>query len=189
MAVEWIEYNDGQIRLACGDCLEILPTLEVGSADCVLTDPPYPGLQGGYELKNGGVAASYKRSKSIGDVWRASWDWLDLVSATGANQLLVFATHHAMRELLARIPGKLMLIGSWHKPNAHPGLPTAPKYSVEFYVGTKLGPGCDWRGIRDHISACQDFGGCISTGERIRFRRQQRSSNAKASGCCVKFAA
>ena len=29
------------VRLLCGDCLEILPTLEAGSIDAVVTDPPY----------------------------------------------------------------------------------------------------------------------------------------------------
>ena len=29
------------IRLICGDCLEVLPTLADGSVDAVVTDPPY----------------------------------------------------------------------------------------------------------------------------------------------------
>jgi DNA modification methylase len=29
------------VQLYCGDCLEILPTLEAGSVDAVVTDPPY----------------------------------------------------------------------------------------------------------------------------------------------------
>ena len=29
------------VRLYCGDCLEILPTLPAGSIDAVVTDPPY----------------------------------------------------------------------------------------------------------------------------------------------------
>lgn len=31
----------GAVRLICGDCLEVLPTLEAGSVDAVVTDPPY----------------------------------------------------------------------------------------------------------------------------------------------------
>ncbi len=30
------------VTLYCGDCLEVLPTLEAGSVDAVVTDPPYP---------------------------------------------------------------------------------------------------------------------------------------------------
>lgn len=33
--------DGGNIRLYCGDCLEVLPTLEAGSVDAVVTDPPY----------------------------------------------------------------------------------------------------------------------------------------------------
>lgn len=35
--VEWVEIGDA--KLACGDCIEILPTL--GKVDAVVTDPPY----------------------------------------------------------------------------------------------------------------------------------------------------
>ena len=31
-----------EIQLYLGDCLDILPTLEAGSVDAVITDPPYP---------------------------------------------------------------------------------------------------------------------------------------------------
>ena len=30
-----------EVKLYLGDCLEILPTLEAGSVDAVITDPPY----------------------------------------------------------------------------------------------------------------------------------------------------
>ena len=33
--------DDGSVQLYCGDCLEILPELEAGSVDAVVTDPPY----------------------------------------------------------------------------------------------------------------------------------------------------
>lgn len=40
---DW-QSDDGAIRLYCGDCLEILPTLEAGSVDAVVTSPPYNTL-------------------------------------------------------------------------------------------------------------------------------------------------
>ena len=36
--------DNGNIKLYCGDCLEILPTLEAGSVDAVVTSPPYNTL-------------------------------------------------------------------------------------------------------------------------------------------------
>ena len=41
MASEPIILDGGNITLYCGDCLDILPTLEPGSVDAVVTDPPY----------------------------------------------------------------------------------------------------------------------------------------------------
>lgn len=38
---------NGRYELFCGDCLDILPALEPGSIDAVITDPPY-GLNFGY---------------------------------------------------------------------------------------------------------------------------------------------
>jgi DNA modification methylase len=33
--------TDGSVKLYLGDCLDVLPTLEAGSVDAVVTDPPY----------------------------------------------------------------------------------------------------------------------------------------------------
>jgi DNA modification methylase len=38
------------IQLYCGDCLDILPTLEAASVDCVITDPPYPMIKRDYGI-------------------------------------------------------------------------------------------------------------------------------------------
>ena len=34
-------WHSGDVTLYLGDCLEVLPTLEAGSVDAVVTDPPY----------------------------------------------------------------------------------------------------------------------------------------------------
>ena len=38
---EWVS-DDGRIRLLLGDSHEVLPAMEAGSVDAVITDPPYP---------------------------------------------------------------------------------------------------------------------------------------------------
>lgn len=38
--IQWQEFDGWRIRVACGDCLEILPTLASESIDAVVTDPP-----------------------------------------------------------------------------------------------------------------------------------------------------
>jgi site-specific DNA-methyltransferase (adenine-specific)/modification methylase len=40
VTIKW-DYERKGIRLAFGDCLALLPELEAGSVDCVVTDPPY----------------------------------------------------------------------------------------------------------------------------------------------------
>jgi DNA modification methylase len=55
------------IQLYCGDCLDILPTLEAASVDCVITDPPYPEMRvrskRDYEML--GEAAWFDMMKSL----------------------------------------------------------------------------------------------------------------------------
>jgi hypothetical protein len=36
------------VRLFCGDCLDVLPTIESGSVDAVICDPPYPEIDRPY---------------------------------------------------------------------------------------------------------------------------------------------
>ena len=60
------------VRLILGDCLEVMPTLEAGSVDAVITDPPY-GIGrdkgfGGFD-GFGGSGKPIERKKYIGD-----WD-------------------------------------------------------------------------------------------------------------------
>lgn len=47
--IEWVTIGD--CRMACADCLEVLPTLAAGSVDACVTDPPY-GCNFGYESYN-----------------------------------------------------------------------------------------------------------------------------------------
>ena len=49
MQVEPVILHGGNIVLYCADCLNILPTLEPGSVDAVVTDPPYPNTSGYFE--------------------------------------------------------------------------------------------------------------------------------------------
>ena len=43
---DYLYFSTDLGKLYCGDCLEILPLLEDGSVDLVLTDPPYPNNAG-----------------------------------------------------------------------------------------------------------------------------------------------
>ena len=46
---------DGNVKLYCGDCLELLKEMDEGSVDAVVTDPPYGvGFSGKYGMDSGG---------------------------------------------------------------------------------------------------------------------------------------
>ncbi len=64
---EWVS-DCGTVRLICGDCLEVLPTLEAGSVDAVVTDPPYGiNLNTDNSRFSGGTAGNIaKRGNGIG---------------------------------------------------------------------------------------------------------------------------
>ncbi len=63
MTPDW-QTPDASIRLYCADCLEVLPQLEAGSVDAVVTDPPY-GV--GFEY------ASHDDSAEGYQEWCAEW--------------------------------------------------------------------------------------------------------------------
>jgi site-specific DNA-methyltransferase (adenine-specific) len=68
--------DNGNIRLYCGDCLEILPTLEAGSVDAVVTDPPY------------GIGFKYETHKDAPEEYEAMMKaWIaeaDRIAASGS---------------------------------------------------------------------------------------------------------
>ncbi len=58
----------GGQRLICGDCREVLPTLEAGSVDVVFTDPPY-----GHNNNNGDLIA--RREAALGKEAVPETEW------------------------------------------------------------------------------------------------------------------
>lgn len=79
---DW-QSDDGQITLYCGDCLEILPTLEPGSVDAVVTDPPYAITGGGVSVAGRSTEAAF--DTQFFRVWcRALLDSAECVKRDGA---------------------------------------------------------------------------------------------------------
>lgn len=55
---EWIS-DDGSVRLILGDTLEVLPTLDAGSVDAVVTDSPYEDMKGGTIIDHPGGCGAH----------------------------------------------------------------------------------------------------------------------------------
>ena len=117
---DW-QSDDGAIRLYCGDCLELLPTMEAGSVDCVVADPPY-GCKA--TTGRGGV---YDGFEIAGDMDASLRDWL---VATWDGPSIIFGSPRIQRP-----PCKAVLI--WAK-GEHTGMgdlrfPWKPDFE-EIYV-------------------------------------------------------
>ena len=68
---KWVS-DCGTVTLYCGDCLEVLPTLEAKSVDAVVTDPPYGmSYQSGWRAVQHGMIANDNHSGILS--WCSDW--------------------------------------------------------------------------------------------------------------------
>jgi DNA modification methylase len=123
-------YADDSVCLIHGDCLDILPQLEL--VDHVITDPPYSehvhgkSRSGGRDLTADGHAASFNRANELGfsamtpDVMASVSRWFCELSR---RWVLVFSDAeltHAWREALQGAGLEHCRTGAWVKLNATP---------------------------------------------------------------------
>lgn len=88
-------WQAGDVQLYLGDCLEVLPTLEAGSVDAVITDPPY------------GIGESGKRNVTrqnlapVRDYGNYGWDekWtrvhIDMLVKASRQQVIFGGNYYA----------------------------------------------------------------------------------------------
>ena len=107
-------WEQGDVQLYLGDCLEILPTLEAGSVDAVVTDPPYDrahlplywqvGAEASRLLKVGGSYmailphyAAPQVLKRVGQHLR--WRWMLCMWQGGINKKLAMGVRVAWKPI------------------------------------------------------------------------------------------
>jgi len=113
-------YQSENVTLYLGDCLDVLPTLETGSMDAVITDPPY-----GIDFNSGWTGASIAND---GDI-------------TTRDKMLLFCSN--VPALVFGSPSmpppkgtKATLV--WHRPGSGMGdlsFPWKPDYEFIFVIG------------------------------------------------------
>ena len=157
----------GDATLYQGDCLEILPTL--GKVDAVVTDPPYIGLKGGVVHRRfGGVAAKKVVSRTIGDEWAATLEWVPLCEPLARKAVAVFCNHSFVSELKTAFTLDAVSLAVWHKRNAPPAINNVPRQTTEFVWLFRAGPNARWRTITDTLFSIPSANaGCVTTGERL----------------------
>jgi len=80
-------YDHEGITIYCADCRDILPQLEPGSVDLVLTDPPY-GKIGGAKAIGGANIVEVNQYDTSWDCQPIDDDLLKVVLASGKHQII-----------------------------------------------------------------------------------------------------
>jgi len=161
--------KDG-ICLICADCRDVLPLLETGSVDLVLTDPPWIARKDKITRRSKGVAAVIEPSRGIGYGTIGEFDATVLAASFALTQhdMLVICGYKELGQVIETLkPIRGVFI--WHKPNggisvAYPS-PLDVAYIVWGAHKSKLTGFQHWKsGV---FSVPVPTAGCISTGERF----------------------
>ena len=112
---ERVELDGGRIVLVRGDCLEILPTLEPGSVDAVVTDIPYDAVN----RESGGLR---NLDKGRADVATFTVDEIAHHAARLGESVYVFCGTEQVSELRACLVvlGMTTRLCIWEKTNPSP---------------------------------------------------------------------
>ena len=136
------------VQLYLGDCLDILPTLEAGSVDAVITDPPYNVSVKGSRLASGNVLGGGDINQDFGEWDYANVLWQDFIDylvdvLTPVGVLVMFYEKFEIGVIGAYLRDRHGFtnrdIGSYIKTNAPPQLRKMKwKTNVEnFIISTK----------------------------------------------------
>ena len=114
--------DDGSVQLYLGDCLDILPQLEPGSIDAVVTDPPYgsadthAGHLSGVTLRDGTPARQALGFAGIDEreCVRLALQWCEI-----AARWVIFTCEWKFVKALDDA-GILIRFGIWRKPDGAP---------------------------------------------------------------------
>lgn len=176
------ETNDGAIRLYCADCLDVLPTLEAGSVDAVVTDPPWIARTNKITRRAGGVARVVEPSQGIGygSIGEFSTEALEQSFRISRYDMLVICGYKELGQVIGCLePIRGVFI--WHKPNGGISVAYPCPLDVAYIVWgahTSKITGYQWwkSGVMSHSVPTA---GCISNGERILLEH-----NGKAAHPC-----
>jgi len=159
-------YQDEWVTIYHGDCREILP--ELPKVDLVLTDPPYVGLESKTTIMPiGGVGKHYKVTKTVGDIWEASFDWIDMAKLKARLGLLIFCSYHAVYIMPHLMGMKPMALITWHKRNAPPARLNVPHFTTEFIWAFSIQSGLNWHNLETFYDIPKLATGCMASKERF----------------------
>jgi len=164
-----------------GNALEVLPTIEAGSVDACLTDPPYLTDESNVPIRGRGVTERVLPSESVGNPWGYSLDWMDLIP--DVNHWVVYANYRMLGGLCSKIEqrAKLSTVFTWRKSNAPRMTRPVPRLDCEFIIWARSEKAtCGRMGLFESmvIDVPMPQAGCFAT-ERIL----QRGTGKAAHPC------
>ena len=151
------------ITLYRGDCLDILPTLT--GIDAVVTDPPYPGLEGGLIAKTDGVAKRVRPSVTVGTPWGDDLSGLSMACSM-AKAALAFCSHASIVATREAMGGEAVGFATWYKRNSQPSFRNRPYYTCEHIWMIEYAPGMNWKNVPTFYDIPKLQAGCMAV-ERI----------------------
>jgi site-specific DNA-methyltransferase (adenine-specific) len=168
-----------------GDCLDVLPTLEAGSVDAVITDPPYLTQESKVPIRGKGVTDRVEDSVSVGNPWGYSIDWMDAVKSLNPKHWIVFCNYRMLGDVCSWLEAhaNLSAVFTWRKSNAPRMTRPVPRLDCEFIAWARSDEAtCGDMGDFDSlvIDVPMPQAGCFAT-ERIL-----QPNSGKAAHPCQK---
>jgi len=162
--------DDGRVKLWLADCLDVLPTLEAGSVDSVVTDPPWLARKDKITRRAGGVAAVVSPSQGIGygSIGEFSAEALSMSFRACRHDMLVVCGYKELGQVI-QVLEPIRGVFVWHKPNGGLSVAYPSPLDVAYvvwgaHVSRMTGFQCWKSGVMRHAVPSA---GCISNGERV----------------------
>lgn len=166
--------DDGTVTLYCGDCLEILPTLEAGSVDACVTDPPWKAslsarINGRIGQQNG-VAPNRNLSRSVvyGDIGHFDASVIRDMNRVSQADVVVLCGYMELSEVITSVE-TLRGVFVWHntRPTPIPGVVSARNLSYIVWGGKRTLAGQNGERWASCVFAHDSLqAGCMAT-ERV----------------------
>lgn len=117
-------------KIINADCLDILKKLPDKCIDLVLTDPPY-------NASNKKISCKTKNFQTVNEEWDKGFvakQFLDLIfeKISPCGSMLVFCSHHTLKQYIEWNKMKLQQIIHWQKSNPFPAIAKVYTPSVEY---------------------------------------------------------
>lgn len=167
--------DDGRMTLYCADCLQVLPQLEAGSVDAVITDPPYD------EKTHIGARYGFRKTSSEIDFDPLDdFSFLEECLRISRSWVIAFCAMEMYGDYKRATPDNWVRAGFWRKPNGVPQFtgdrPGQPGEGIAILHSTKKN--MSWNGGGKH--GFWEY--CIQQGER--FHQTQKPLSIMLSLVC-----